>query len=74
MVNNLVSFAKGVKWELEQAIRLDILEMYPSRNVEFKGIRALAFDFSFQCNLHLPDYIGLGKGVSRGLGIIKRIG
>jgi hypothetical protein len=32
----------------------------------------LAFSGSFVCNATLPDYIGLGKAVSRGFGCIVK--
>jgi hypothetical protein len=32
------------------------------------------FKGTFAVNFELPDYIGLGKSVSRGFGTIKRVG
>lgn len=31
----------------------------------------MGFDIRFKSNVSLPDYIGLGKGVSIGFGMIK---
>lgn len=33
----------------------------------------MGFDIRFKSNVSLPDYIGLGKGVSIGFGMIKRL-
>lgn len=32
----------------------------------------MSFDADFQCNLNLPDYIGIGKHTSIGYGTITR--
>ena len=32
----------------------------------------LAFTVEFSANLSLPDYIGLGAGVSEGFGVVRR--
>jgi hypothetical protein len=42
--------------------------------IKFKGKEIIGFLGNFQVNFYLPDYIGLGKSVSRGFGTIKRIG
>ena len=39
-----------------------------------KGVRMVGFKGTFAVNFELPDYIGLGKSVSRGFGTIKRVG
>jgi len=47
--------------------RLEEVQMF------LKGIVMLGFLGTFSVNFNLPDYIGLGKSVSRGFGTIKKI-
>lgn len=41
--------------------------------VDCKGNKFIGFMGNFKVNFELPDYIGLGKGVSRGFGTVRRI-
>ena len=41
--------------------------------MEYKGIKVLGFTLDFEANLTLPSGIGLGKGVSTGLGVVRRV-
>ena len=41
--------------------------------IKFKGENIIGFIGTFQVNFDFPDYIGLGKSVSRGFGTIKKI-
>ena len=38
-----------------------------------KDIQVAVLDVGFKCNVALPDWIGLGKGVSKGFGVLKQI-
>lgn len=73
LANHIISFAKGIQWRIPERFEVQISEMYPVRYPRFKGIRPMVFDFTFESNLLLPDFIGIGKGVSLGYGTIKRI-
>ncbi|MBK7522793.1 MAG: hypothetical protein IPI53_01070 [Saprospiraceae bacterium] len=42
--------------------------------MEYKGVFHLTFSLNFTCNLSIPNYVGLGKGVSVGFGIVKQLG
>jgi hypothetical protein len=44
-----------------------------SKYIEFKGQFHLTFNLNITTNLLLPNYIGVGKGVTVGFGIIKSI-
>jgi len=50
-------------------IELSITRMKDARWLPYKGQKILAFTLNFRTNLSLPDYVGLGKGVSWGLGV-----
>lgn len=71
LIAHIISFAKGIKWNIDQQIQLEITEMYPIRAREFKGFEPVLFNFAFQTNVLLPDGIGLGKGASTGFGVVR---
>lgn len=72
LTGNMLSFAKGVDWHVEQPIETEILDMAPPYMVTLKGVRLLAFNLTFRSNVFLPDGIGLGKGVSLGFGVLRK--
>jgi len=70
---NILAFAKGVGWTVEKPIELKIISSPVTRPVPLKGQKLLAFDLQFTTNVSLPNYIGLGKSVSIGYGMIRQI-
>ncbi len=72
LVSNILSFAKGIGWDVDQQIIVTINRINNSRLVNFKGQQLMAFDLAFKTNAVLPDYIGLGKSVSIGYGTVVR--
>ncbi|MCK4664337.1 MAG: hypothetical protein KAT68_15820 [Bacteroidales bacterium] len=71
LIGNILSFYKGISYTINQQIliKLDFIE----HKTNFKNKEMFAFGGNFICNAILPDYIGLGKAVSRGFGcIIKK--
>jgi hypothetical protein len=69
--NHILSFAKGVDWTIEEKIEVKILSFQEPEWIAYKNIKTLAFTLDFKANISLPDFIGLGKGASRGLGVVK---
>ena len=70
---NIISFAKGVKWDVDKHISLRIDELIKAKIVPYKQQKLLAFDIRFRTNVFLPDFVGLGKGVSLGFGTVSQI-
>ena len=70
---NIISFAKGVKWDVDKQISLRIDELIKAKIVPYKQQKLLAFDIRFRTNVFLPDFVGLGKGVSLGFGTVSQI-
>lgn len=70
LTGNILSFAKGIGWWIEDKIAVmpDLQEL----TVTFKGNQMLAFKGVFYANICLPELIGLGKFVSRGFGTIMK--
>ena len=73
LVGNILSFAKGIGIYFENPVNCRLQELVPSGFTKYKDIELMSFSASFQCNVSLPEYIGLGKSVSVNNGVITRI-
>jgi len=71
LIGNIISMAKSLEYVIKEEI-VAIVKVKPTK-VYLKGIPMIGFLGTFQVNFHLPDYIGLGKSVSRGFGTIKQL-
>lgn len=71
LTNNILSFYKAVGLFVTEKIL--VTGSFKPHNTNFKDNKMIVFSGSFTTNVQLPDYIGLGKSVSRGYGTIKRI-
>ena len=67
------SFGKGVGWLPEMPIKVKITSAFKTEWLDYKQVKVLAFSLDFKANVSLPDFIGLGKGASRGLGVVRRV-
>ncbi|QTA93746.1 CRISPR-associated endonuclease Cas6 [Desulfonema magnum] len=74
LIGNMLSFAKGVQWNVDGEIKVEIPRLPRQRLVSFKRYRMTGFDLEFVSNMMLPNFIGLGKSTSRGFGLIRRVG
>jgi hypothetical protein len=72
LIGNILSFAKGIGWHVDREIDVRITDLMDTRLMSVKGQKKMAFTLQFQSNVFLPDYIGLGKHVSIGYGIVKQ--
>lgn len=72
LVGHILAFAKGVGHYFERRFDLAILEILDARFRPFGGVQVLTFDLTFKADVLLPAYIGLGRGVSKGLGVVSR--
>ena len=68
---NILAFAKGVGVHLDGQVVARITQLDLPRLQYYKGVKLMGFDAEFKTNVSLPDYIGLGKGVSLGMGTVK---
>ena len=67
---NILSFAKGIEWNVDKEIRLRIGEIVRSNIISVKGIKREAFTLIFSTNVFLPNHIGLGRNASLGFGVV----
>ena len=70
LLGNILSFAKGVGGFFEEQVRVSIVYILSTGTFKYKGVEMLGFDSQFRTNVRLPEFIGLGKGVSLGFGTI----
>ncbi len=48
------------------------LQLIRQKEVRVQGCPLLGFDLAFTTNVFLPEYVGLGPGARRGLGVVRR--
>jgi len=71
LIRNMMAIAKTFKYYVESKIIVDT--SVKETTIKFKEKDVIGFLGTFQTNFNLPDYVGLGKSVSRGFGTIKKI-
>ena len=71
LIRNIMAIAKTFQYFVDSKIIVNTnLKETP---IKFKGKDVIGFLSTFQVNFNLPNYIGLGKSVSRGFGTIKKL-
>ena len=73
LTGNIISMAKGLDWHISKPITMKITGDVLPKIVKVKGMNTLAFNLEFSTNVFLPQYIGLGKNVTFGYGIVSKI-
>ena len=72
LTGNILSFAKGIGVTLTSPLMCRIVSLGRQSLLTYKGVKMMAFDLEFKSNVSIPDYVGLGKGVSLGFGVVSR--
>lgn len=72
IANNIISLSKSLGYTVKNRLQAQFSE--EPVEVNFKDQKILCFKGVFAINFMLPDYIGIGKSVSRGFGSVKKIG
>jgi len=71
LIGNILSMAKGLGIIIDRKIIIrSYLNTIP---VKYKGNFFIGFTGTFLTNVTIPDFFGLGKGVSEGFGIVRDI-
>jgi CRISPR/Cas system endoribonuclease Cas6 (RAMP superfamily) len=73
LTGNILSFAKGIGVRLDKEVICKLTGLRNYGLVDCKGVKLMAFDGEFRCNVSLPDFIGIGKSTSVGFGMVTRI-
>lgn len=72
IIGNLLSLSKGLNYRVEKKIFVDIGNLKPIET-RFKDQTMIAFTGNFYVNFTIPNYLGIGKSVSRGFGTVQRL-
>ena len=72
LVGNILSFYKNIGLMLSADERILATAEVEPKKTRFKDQSMVAFTGRFTTNAQLPDYVGLGKSVSRGFGTIRQ--
>lgn len=72
LIGNILSLSKSLGYKIEN--RIYAKPRVTGSKVNFKNKSMITFFGSFVVNFHIPDYLGLGKSVSRGFGTVKKLG
>ena len=72
LVGNILSFCKGLNLTVDKEIKCVITKILDTNSFTHKGVKMMGFDVEFKSNISLPNYLGLGKGVSLGFGMVTR--
>jgi len=71
LIGNILSLSKSLTYKIENRIHAKIKLTKSKAN--FKNNPMITFYGSFIVNFCIPNYLGLGKSVSRGFGTVKRV-
>jgi len=72
LIGNILSASKGLDYVVLDEIKVGIGRLR-RRKCELKGTSFIGFLGEFMVNFAIPDYLGLGKSVSRGFGTVRRV-
>ncbi len=71
LIGNIISMSKGLSYTISDNIYIWI--NLKEKETSLKGVKMKGFYGEFKVNFNIPDYMGLGKAVSRGFGTIKKV-
>ena len=71
IVGNILSLSKGLGIIVNK--KLYAKSFLKEEYIKYKSVKMNAFKGEFKIHYDLPDYIGIGKGVSQGFGCVKKI-
>ncbi len=69
---NILSFAKGLDIFFDKQVECKITWLSEPAITQYKNVKMTIFDAEFITNVSIPNYAGLGKGVSVGYGMTVR--
>jgi len=69
LIGNIISMSKGLSFDIEKDIYVH--SKLNEIRTKYKDAIVSGFVGEFRANFKIPDFFGLGKGVSHGFGVIK---
>jgi len=73
LIANIIAFAKGINWTIDKEVKVNITQLNEPKIIKIKDTRFTTYNLSFRTNIFLPNYLGLGKSVSKGFGKVIQI-
>ncbi len=70
LIGNILSMSKSLDYQVLDEIKCDV--QVKTRKSRLKDVNVMTFIGGFCANFIIPDYLGIGKSVSRGFGAVKR--
>ncbi len=71
LIGNLLSMSKSLDYQVPDEIKCDVdVKIRKSR---LKDVNVMTFIGGFCVNFIIPNYLGIGKSVSRGFGTVKQL-
>jgi hypothetical protein len=75
LINHVLTAAKWCEVTVAHKIEINLIQMREGNPIKIKdNLKFVYFDVMFECNTEIPDYIGIGKFVSRGYGTVVHYG
>ncbi len=74
LCKHLEIFMEEMGAEAPFPLKCQIVVIKNEKYIRYKNVFHLTFSLNFRSNLIIPNYVGIGKGVSVGFGIIKKLG
>ena len=71
LIGNILSMSKGLGYTVTDELKADV--NVREVTTRLKGVPMIGFMGKFSVNFEIPDYLGIGKSVSRGFGTVKKI-
>ena len=71
LIGNIISMSKSMGYDVPRQIKCDAEVHF--RKDRLKDVSVMTFTGKFHANFLIPDYLGIGKSVSRGFGAVKQL-
>lgn len=68
---NLLSMSKSLGYTVPGQIKCDV-DLLPTKS-KYKDTDITSFDGDFMVNFYIPDYLGIGKSVAKGFGMVRKV-
>ena len=70
LTGNMLSLYKGLGYWIDGEVCANITEVIKTSTIKYKEVELICFDVKIKTNITLPLFCGIGKGSSKGYGII----
>lgn len=71
LTGNLITFAKSIDYHLTDQLMCSCKVRFKRERIHNENV--MVFSGSFETNLMIPDYLGIGQSISQGFGTIRSV-